>query len=86
MFPNLFILNSNGEVLIEKHWERKIQRKVIDVFLEHLIKKTRPRDVLPVIETPKFHLVHSRRGEVIFLTVIKKEVKPDFEAGPRLEC
>eukprot|EP00954_Amorphochlora_amoebiformis_P011809 922201-Amorphochlora_amoeboformis.AAC.2 len=83
MFPNLFIINSTGEVLIEKHWEGKAPRKVVETFMEQQVKKERKIDVTPVIETPKCFLVHSRRGDIVLLTAINKEVclilrKPDL--------
>mmetsp|Transcript_3552 Transcript_3552/g.4828 ORF Transcript_3552/g.4828 Transcript_3552/m.4828 type:complete len:419 (-) Transcript_3552:244-1500(-) len=78
MFPNLFVLNGTGEVLIEKHWEGKVPRNVVDLFMEQQLKKERKVDVSPVIETPKLYLVHTRRGDVILLTTVKKETAPLF--------
>ncbi|GAB5362985.1 hypothetical protein AAMO2058_000845300 [Amorphochlora amoebiformis] len=78
MFPNLFIINSTGEVLIEKHWEGKAPRKVVETFMEQQVKKERKIDVTPVIETPKCFLVHSRRGDIVLLTAINKETAPLF--------
>ncbi len=78
MFPNLFILNSAGEVLIEKHWEGKVARKAVEAFLEQRNKAASPEDVLPIIETPKFFLVHSRRQEIVLLSTLNKEDPPLF--------
>mmetsp|Transcript_13710 Transcript_13710/g.26163 ORF Transcript_13710/g.26163 Transcript_13710/m.26163 type:complete len:419 (-) Transcript_13710:175-1431(-) len=78
MFPNLFVLNSTGEVLIEKHWEGKVPRKVVDAFMEQQVKQDRKVDVVPIIETPKLFLVHTRRSDIVLLTTINKETPPLF--------
>mmetsp|Transcript_23943 Transcript_23943/g.44748 ORF Transcript_23943/g.44748 Transcript_23943/m.44748 type:complete len:80 (-) Transcript_23943:1299-1538(-) len=74
MFPNLFILNNaSSEVLIEKHWVGRSTRKVVDAFAEHKLKTTRSIDMLPIIETPHFMLVHTLRKDIVLLTAVAKE-------------
>lgn len=76
MIPNLFILNGNGEILIEKHWAGHQQRQVCQLFWEEVSKAQDHRQVQPIITTPRFYLVHCFRAGLFFLTVLQKETLP----------
>jgi len=50
----------------------------VEAFAEHKLKSTRSVDLLPIIETPHFILVHTLRSDVVLLTAIEKETQPLF--------
>ncbi len=76
LLPNLFVLDDNGQVLIEKHFvSRKApRRQVVELFREFWSKAPRPEEVLPVLETPRHILVHSRRSGLTLLTALEEDV------------
>jgi AP-3 complex subunit mu len=81
MIPNLFILSGSGEVLIEKHWRGKVKRNICEVFWEEASKATGSKkeaksEVLPIICTPKYYLVHVLRSDLTFLSAVSKETTP----------
>eukprot|EP00823_Brevimastigomonas_motovehiculus_P006871 TRINITY_DN5891_c0_g1_i1.p1 TRINITY_DN5891_c0_g1~~TRINITY_DN5891_c0_g1_i1.p1 ORF type:complete len:419 (+),score=100.09 TRINITY_DN5891_c0_g1_i1:56-1312(+) len=73
---NLFILSSNGEILIDKSFSAKAKRNVCDVFMEEVAKASSKFEVLPIITTPKFYLIHTYRFGLFFLSAVQKEVSP----------
>jgi len=76
MLDNLFILSATGEVLIEKHWRARVKRTVCEVFWEEVNKVSSKTEVLPIITTPKFYMIHIQRYGLFFLSAIQKEVVP----------
>jgi AP-3 complex subunit mu len=76
MIHSLFILNDNGDVIIEKHYRGLVNRTISDYFWDEVTKAASPSEVPPVIITPKFYLVHIYRNGIYFLTTIQNEVPP----------
>eukprot|EP01010_Urceolus_cornutus_P003793 NODE_555_length_1550_cov_140.281146_g417_i0.p1 GENE.NODE_555_length_1550_cov_140.281146_g417_i0~~NODE_555_length_1550_cov_140.281146_g417_i0.p1 ORF type:complete len:424 (-),score=89.83 NODE_555_length_1550_cov_140.281146_g417_i0:118-1389(-) len=73
----LFILSSNGEIIMEKHWKGTIPRAVgEDFWTSHVMKAPSFREVMPVIATSKHYLVHIQRGSLFFLAVLHGEAPP----------
>eukprot|EP01083_Nonionella_stella_P073004 197103_1 len=81
-FPNLFILNSSGDVLIEKHYLGVTKRSVVDLFWEEVSKYEQQKEVKPIISTENYYLINIRRSGLFFLTAITRDVQPLFI----LEC
>merc|ERR1719499_1826229 len=76
MFPNLFILNNSGDVLIESQFCGNVKRSVLDSFWEVVSTFTNQNEVPPVIESGKYYLVNVRRYSLFFLTVVNTDVPP----------
>lgn len=76
MIQSLFILNSKGDVFIEKHYRGVTSRTVCDQFWKFVMKAPSPSEVLPVIPTPKCYLVHIQRNGLFFLAVVQSDVPP----------
>jgi len=76
MIHSLFILSENGDVIIEKHYRGLVNRSICDYFVEEVRKASSPNEVLPVIITPKFYLIHIYRSGIFFLTTLQNEVSP----------
>ncbi|XP_077286700.1 AP-3 complex subunit carmine [Arctopsyche grandis] len=76
MIHSLFIINSSGDVFLEKHWRSVISRSVCDYFLE--AQRASPNDVPPVIAAPHHYLLSIQRGGVSLVAVCKQEVAPLF--------
>eukprot|EP00753_Platysulcus_tardus_P017546 PLAT6433.24.p1 GENE.PLAT6433.24~~PLAT6433.24.p1 ORF type:complete len:429 (+),score=203.18 PLAT6433.24:75-1361(+) len=78
MIQSLFIINTFGEVLIEKHWRSVLGRAVCERFWEEASACLRKEDVPPLIVTPKHYLINIFRGGVFFLCVVSGELPPLF--------
>uniref|UniRef100_A0A1B6CS50 MHD domain-containing protein n=1 Tax=Clastoptera arizonana TaxID=38151 RepID=A0A1B6CS50_9HEMI len=78
MIHSLFIINSSGDVFMEKHWKSVITRSVCDYFFDEQRKVARPEDVPPVIATPHHYLISIYRCSMFFLAVCMTEVPPLF--------
>jgi len=76
MFPNLFILNNSGDVLIENHFSGHVKRSVIDSFWEVVAQHTNQNEVPPVIESGKYFIINVRRYSLFFVTVLETDVPP----------
>jgi len=76
MIHSLFILNESGDVIIEKHYRGLVNRSICEYFWDEVRKASSPAEVLPVLITPKFYLVHIYRNGIYFLTTIQNEVAP----------
>lgn len=74
--PNLFVINTVGDVLIEKHFYGAEKRTVCDVFWEEVQKCATQKDVAPIICTPHYYLVNVRRFGLFFLTTARDDVLP----------
>lgn len=70
---SLFILNGTGEVQVEKHYRGLIQRTIVDAFTDELRKSEPLKDVLPVIETPKYYLVNISVNSLYFVAVCPRD-------------
>ncbi|XP_055380345.1 AP-3 complex subunit mu-1 [Condylostylus longicornis] len=76
MIHSLFIINSSGDVFLEKHWRSVVSRSVCDYFIE--AQRSSPLDVPPVIATPHHYLVTIQRGGISMVGVCKQEFPPLF--------
>ncbi|KAF2881268.1 hypothetical protein ILUMI_24913 [Ignelater luminosus] len=76
MIHSLFIINSSGDVFLEKHWRSVVSRSVCDYYLE--AQRANPNDVPPVIATPHHYLISIQRGGVSLVAVCMQEVPPLF--------
>jgi len=78
MIHSLFIINTSGDVFMEKHWKSVISRSICDYFFDAQNKATAPVDVPPVISTPHHYLISIYRASVFFVAVCMTEVPPLF--------
>ncbi|CAJ0747993.1 12265_t:CDS:10 [Entrophospora sp. SA101] len=62
------------KILIEKHWRGVINRQLVDYFNDYAMKQTSSEDLLPIISTPKYQLVHIYRSSLTFLSPVSNEV------------
>ncbi|CAH0558705.1 unnamed protein product [Brassicogethes aeneus] len=76
MIHSLFIINSQGDVFLEKHWRSIISRSICDYYLE--AQRVNPNDIAPVIATPHHYLISIQRGGVSFVAVCMEEIPPLF--------
>lgn len=76
MIHSLFIINSSGDVFLEKHWRSVISRSVCDYYLE--AQREQPNDLPPVIATPHHYLLSIQRGGISFVAVCMQEIPPLF--------
>jgi len=76
MINNIFVLNSTGDVLIEKHFVGQTKRHVCDRFWEEVQKHSEQTSVPPIIVTPNYYLLHVRRNGMFFLTASNQEDPP----------
>lgn len=76
MLPNVFILSTNGEILIEKQWEGRVKRSTCESLFA-LIARSKDRvNASPVNVIAKHATVHIRRCELYFVTVLFDDVSP----------
>ncbi|PIA14229.1 clathrin adaptor, mu subunit [Coemansia reversa NRRL 1564] len=79
---SLFILNTSGTPLIEKHWSdelsiRRASLVVVPAFVRHLHSVAALRDVEPVWSSPQDTVcIHIQRGDLIYLGVVSHEISP----------
>ncbi|KAK9695626.1 hypothetical protein K7432_012863, partial [Basidiobolus ranarum] len=75
MISSLFVLNSTGKIIIEKHWRGVVSRSVVDYYL-NVTKGMPQEEVLPIIDTPQGKYVQIYRDSLTFLTTVSAEVEP----------
>lgn len=78
MIHSLFIINSSGDVFMEKHWKSVIHRSICDYFFEAQSKASSPEDVPPIITTPHHYLINIYRNQLYVVAVVTTEVPPLF--------
>lgn len=78
MIHSLFLINSSGDIFLEKHWKSVISRSVCDYFFEAQEKAGEFENVPPVIPTPHHYLISIYREKIFFVAVIQTEVPPLF--------
>ena len=78
MIHSLFLVNSSGDIFLEKHWKSVVSRSVCDYFFEAQERATEPENVPPVIPTPHHYLISVLRHRIYFVAVIQSEVPPLF--------
>ncbi|KAG9306556.1 hypothetical protein G9A89_004753 [Geosiphon pyriformis] len=76
MIDSLFVLNSTGRIIIEKHWRGLINRQVVDYFNDQIGKVSSPEELTPVLSMSKYQLVHIQRSNLTFLSPVSSEVDP----------
>jgi len=76
MLQSLFILNNTGEIIIEKHYRGLLNRNICDYFWDEVCKAPSHEEVLPILQTPKYYLIHIQRNGLFFLGVCSMEVSP----------
>ncbi|MGH0190124.1 UNVERIFIED_CONTAM: hypothetical protein FKN15_042345 [Acipenser sinensis] len=78
MIHSLFLVNSSGDIFLEKHWKSVVSRSVCDYFFEAQERASEPENVAPVIPTPHHYLISVYRHKIFFVAVIQSEVPPLF--------
>ncbi|XP_021477596.1 AP-3 complex subunit mu-2 isoform X1 [Oncorhynchus mykiss] len=78
MIHSLFLVNSSGDIFLEKHWKSVVSRSVCDYFFEAQERASEPENVPPVIPTPHHYLISVLRHRIYFVAVIQSEVPPLF--------
>ena len=76
MIHSLFIVNSAGAIVIEKHWRTATSRAVVDFFWGKLQECKRPKDLPPVLTGPKDYLINICRGSLYYVATATQEVTP----------
>ncbi|CAM9537972.1 unnamed protein product [Ascophyllum nodosum] len=74
MIQSLFILSKTGEVMIEKHWRGVTPRNVCDFFWDEVNRHDVPEAVPPILQTPKYNLIHVYRDDVFLLATCTEDV------------
>lgn len=80
MIHSIFILNSAGEVIIEKHYRGNNSRTESAAFWTQTAKSAKgvPTDVPPFLPTPKGALIHLHRNGLFFLASVLSDTQPLF--------
>lgn len=78
MIHSLFLINTTGDIFLEKHWKSVVPRTIVDYFFEAQRKTTDLHDVPPVIATLHHYLISIFRNDVYFVSVAQSEVPPLF--------
>uniref|UniRef100_A0A8D2KX06 Uncharacterized protein n=1 Tax=Varanus komodoensis TaxID=61221 RepID=A0A8D2KX06_VARKO len=78
MIHSLFLINSSGDIFLEKHWKSVVSRSVCDYFFEAQERASEAENVPPVISTPHHYLLSVYRHKIFFVAVIQTEVPPLF--------
>lgn len=76
MISNFFLLNSTGDVLIEKHFIGHTKRYICDLFWEEVSKQSDQNDLCPITITPNYYILHIRRNGMFFITATNQEQPP----------
>jgi len=76
MISNFFLLNSTGDVLIEKHFVGHTKRYICDLFWEEVSKQSNQKDLCPITVTPNYYILHVRRNGLFFITATNQEQPP----------
>lgn len=74
MIHSLFIINSSGDVFMEKHWKSAVARSLCDYFFDQQRRVLSPEDTPPVIATPHHYLISIYRCNMFFVAVCMTEV------------
>lgn len=80
MIHSIFILNNNGQVIIEKHYRGNATRTESVSFWSQTEKSSKgiPTDVPPFLSTPKGALVHFQRNGLFLLASVLSDTQPIF--------
>ncbi|XP_053212606.1 AP-3 complex subunit mu-1-like [Panonychus citri] len=77
MIDSLFIIDNLGDIFLQKHWKKIINKSVCDYFFDSL-KKYNKTNVKPVIATPHYFIISVYRNQLYFVAITSKEVPPLF--------
>lgn len=78
MIHSLFLINTTGDIFLEKHWKSVIPRTICDYLFEEQRKVQDPNDVPAVIASPHHYLISIFRSNVFYVAVSQTEVPPLF--------
>lgn len=80
MIHSIFILNSTGEVIIEKHYRGNNSRTESAAFWNQTAKTAKglPTNVPPFLSTSKGALIHLQRNGLFFLASVLTDTQPLF--------
>lgn len=78
MIHSFFIVNSAGDIFLEKHWKSVIHRSICEYFFEAHKKYKKLDEIPPVLQTPHHYLIVVARSNLFFIGVITKECPPLF--------
>nr|XP_040223157.1 AP-3 complex subunit mu-2 [Anopheles coluzzii] len=76
MIHSLFIVNSSGDVFLEKHWRSVVSRTCVSYFLD--VHRESANNVPPVLSTPHHYLVSIQRNGISLVAACKQEFPPLF--------
>ncbi len=76
MIQSLFILNSSGEVIIEKHWRGNVHRNESIAFWRELVRRGGASSVRPHLPTKRGALIHLQRAGLYFLACATLDAVP----------
>ncbi|CAB0036577.1 unnamed protein product [Trichogramma brassicae] len=78
MIHSLFIINSSGDVFMEKHWKSAVARSLCDYLFDDQHKLLAPKDIPPVVATPHHYLISIYRCRMFFVAVCTTDIPPLF--------
>lgn len=76
MIQSLFILNSTGDVIIEKHWHGNVHRNESIAFWRELVRRGGGASVHPHLPTKRGALIHLQRSGLYFLACATLDAVP----------
>uniref|UniRef100_A0A7S0BPA5 MHD domain-containing protein n=1 Tax=Rhodosorus marinus TaxID=101924 RepID=A0A7S0BPA5_9RHOD len=76
MINSLFILNGNGEVIIEKHYRGNTKRVERELLWAEVLKARTPQDVPPVLSTTNGVIIHIHKNNLFFVASVRRDVMP----------
>ncbi|XP_014210371.2 AP-3 complex subunit mu-1 [Copidosoma floridanum] len=77
MIHSIYVINSSGDVFLEKHWKSAVARSLCDYFFDQQHKVLFSEDTPPVIATPHHYLISIYRCNMFFVAVCSTEVIKD---------
>jgi len=77
MIQSIFILDKDGNVIVEKNFRGIVSRTIVDQFWDEVLKLS-PflSEVLPVIPTQRYYLIHVQKNGIFFLAIVARDVAP----------
>jgi len=77
MIQSLFILDSLGNVIIEKNFRGIISRVVVDQFWDEVLKYSPYlSEVPPVLSLTRYYLIHVQKSSLFFLAIVARDLPP----------
>ncbi|GJQ08509.1 hypothetical protein GpartN1_g300.t1 [Galdieria partita] len=75
MLLSLFLINSNGEVIIEKSWKTEHTRRVCDLFWQEILKVSSAEELAPLLHFPKFDIAHIYTCGVFLVATVRNTLQ-----------